>query len=251
MSADAIAPAASLTVAYRVRFDESDPDGALRTSAILRYAQDCAWVHSERLGFGRDWYAARGRFWLVRSVELVVHTAVLTGAVLDVTTTVVGFRRVWARRRTTLAVPGGSLVATVDTDWVMTDEAGAPARVPDEFLRLLPASGSFEPHRVALPAAPPTARRHTILVRRQELDPMAHANNATYVDWVEELVAGLDDGARRLSALPRTYRLQYVLPAACGDRIEALAWPLEGPGRTAAIALTSPAGESLRATLSG
>ena len=31
---------------YRVRFDEAGPDGLLRTSVLLRYAQDLAWYHS-------------------------------------------------------------------------------------------------------------------------------------------------------------------------------------------------------------
>jgi hypothetical protein len=38
---------------YRVRFDEAGPDGNLRTSGVLRYAQDVAWRHSEVLGFDR------------------------------------------------------------------------------------------------------------------------------------------------------------------------------------------------------
>lgn len=31
---------------YRVRFDEAGPDGLLRTSVLLRLAQDLAWHHS-------------------------------------------------------------------------------------------------------------------------------------------------------------------------------------------------------------
>ncbi len=42
------------TVPYRVRFDEAGPDGFLRTSVLLRYAQDVAWHHSASRGFGRD-----------------------------------------------------------------------------------------------------------------------------------------------------------------------------------------------------
>ena len=36
---------------YRVRFDEAGPDGHLRTSGFMRYAQDLAWQHSADLGF--------------------------------------------------------------------------------------------------------------------------------------------------------------------------------------------------------
>ena len=38
---------------YRVRFDEAAPDGLIRTSVLLRYAQDLAWFHSARQGFHR------------------------------------------------------------------------------------------------------------------------------------------------------------------------------------------------------
>ena len=41
---------------YRVRFDEAGPDGNLRTSTLLRYAQDLAWYHSAQRGFTRAWY---------------------------------------------------------------------------------------------------------------------------------------------------------------------------------------------------
>ncbi len=33
------------------------PDGRLRTSGLLRYAQDLAWIHSASRGFDRAWYA--------------------------------------------------------------------------------------------------------------------------------------------------------------------------------------------------
>lgn len=41
---------------YRVRYDECGPDGHLRTSVFLRWAQDLASHHSTLLGFDRDWY---------------------------------------------------------------------------------------------------------------------------------------------------------------------------------------------------
>src|SRR2546421_11450211 len=57
---------------YRVRFDEAGPDGRIRTSALLRYAQDVAWRHSEALGFDRQRYVDRGLWWVVRAVDLEV-----------------------------------------------------------------------------------------------------------------------------------------------------------------------------------
>ena len=84
---------------YRVRFDEAGPDGRLRTSALLRYAQDLAWVHSATLGFERSWYGEQGLTWMVRAAELAVVAPILVGETLSGTTRVVGVRRVWSRRR--------------------------------------------------------------------------------------------------------------------------------------------------------
>src|SRR5215213_5141450 len=64
---------------YRVRFDEAGPDGLVRSSALLRYAQDVAWRHSEHLGFDRGWYQARGLGWVVRGLELEVREPIPMG----------------------------------------------------------------------------------------------------------------------------------------------------------------------------
>src|SRR6266516_5026054 len=83
---------------YRIRFDEAGPDGRMRTSALLRYDQDVAWRHSEDLGFDRRWYTKRGRWWVVRAVELEVVAPIAMGRTLRLSTAVIGHRRIWARR---------------------------------------------------------------------------------------------------------------------------------------------------------
>ena len=83
---------------YRVRFDEAGPDGLLRTSVLLRYAQDLAWYHSALRGFDRAWYTERRLTWLVRAAEVGVVAPMRVGDELVGTTMVVGWRRVWARR---------------------------------------------------------------------------------------------------------------------------------------------------------
>ena len=36
-------------------YNEAGPDGLLRTSVLLRYAQDLAWFHSAKVGFDQAW----------------------------------------------------------------------------------------------------------------------------------------------------------------------------------------------------
>ncbi len=209
---------------YRVRFDEAGPDGLLRTSVLLRYAQDLAWYHSAQRGFDRAWYAERRLAWLVRAAEVGVLAPVRVGAELVGTTRVVGGRRVWARRRTEFQDADGSLVAWVHIDWVLLDARGTPTRIPPEFAVAFGAlSATFGLARVDLGAAPLDAAPTTHTVRPQELDPMDHVNNAVYADWLEEQVIAAG-GLADVRSIPRTARLDYARAAESGATVVATTW---------------------------
>jgi medium-chain acyl-[acyl-carrier-protein] hydrolase len=214
---------------YRVRFDEAGPDGFLRTSVLLRYAQDVAWHHSASRGFGRAWYAERGLTWLVRAAEVAMLAPIEVGAQIEGTTRVVGWRRVWARRRTDFRDATGRLVAWTQIDWVLLDRNGAPTRIPSEFDAVFHApSVPFGLARVALDEPPVSARQASFAVRPQELDPMDHVNNAVYLDWLEEAILSAGDLAAT-RAIPRLVRLEYAAPASADAEVAANLWP-EGAG---------------------
>ena len=203
---------------YRVRFDEAGPNGLLRTSALLRYAQDVAWRHSEALGFDRAWYRERGLGWVVRGCELEIHEPIPIGHTLRVSTAVVGHRRIWARRLGACHLAEGPLAATVTTDWVLLDTRNRVVRIPDDFgVAFTNPEVRSEILRVETPAGPPVSVAE-LTVRPSDLDPLDHVNNAVYVDWLEEaLEAAGWSGANE--ALPRSYRLEYLASAARGDHI--------------------------------
>jgi acyl-ACP thioesterase len=213
---------------YRVRFDEAGPDGFLRTSGYMRYAQDVAWRHSDALSFGREWYAERALTWLVRAAELAILEDVPMGTTLTARTRVVGMRRVFARRRGEFRLPDGRLAGWVHTDWVMIDGRGALTRIPPIFGDMFGGDTmTGQVGRVALPPAPTGAPIRRFSVRPHELDPLDHVNNAIYLDWLEEAIldAAPDDaGSRAIAARPRHYRLEFALAADAGAEIEASAW---------------------------
>ena len=223
---------------YRVRFDEAGPDGLARTSGLLRYAQDVAWRHSEAVGLDRAWYAERGLGWVVRAAQLEVLRPVPLGAELAVTTEVLGFQRIWARRRAECRVADGSLAAWVETDWVVLDGRGRLARVPQELIERFPTPALPTPLvRVAQEPPPSDARTLSLQVRRQDLDPMNHANNAVFVDWIEETLGP----AEIVEAYPRRYRLEYAAAARPGMTLTGAAWPADGDAGWH-VRLTAPDG---------
>jgi acyl-CoA thioesterase FadM len=222
---------AEITVPYRVRFDECGPAGIVRTSALLRYAQDAAWIHSESLGFDRAWYDDRGINWVVRAAELSVELPIPLGTTLAVTTRVIGFRKVWARRRTEARMPDGGLAMWGHTDWVTIDARGRPIRVPAEFAVYFEAQEeTFVPGRVPLPDTPSGARSHCGAVRPQDLDPMGHVNNAAYLDYLEEAMLALPNGPAVTAALPRRLRIEYLASAEPGDELTGAIWQLPDDG---------------------
>jgi acyl-ACP thioesterase len=234
---------------YRVRFDEAGPNGLLRASGLLRYAQDIAWMHSDALGFDRAWYRERDLAWLVRAAEVSVAAGIPMGATTAVSTEVVGYRKVWARRRAEFQVSGAH-AASVLTDWVLVDGRGRLTRLPDVFAQRFPGSVVVDGLlRVVLPAAPADAARRSFDVRPHELDPMDHVNNAVYLDWLEEsILASGPDGAASLDALPRVYRLEYAASAAPGSTVETVTW---GDGAGWAQRQSAAGTELLRARLDG
>ncbi len=210
---------------YRVRFDEAGADGLARTGALLRYAQDIAWRHSEALGFDRTWYSERDRWWVVRSVEVTILEPVPMGTTLRLATAVVGHRKIWARRRGEFRMPDGIVSAVAAVDWVLLDDRGRILRIPDDFGTAFPNPALTEDIvRVSLPPAPDDAVSLDLIVRPQDLDPMAHVNNATYVDWIEEVVV-VAGGAAITTTTPRRIALEYAASAELGDHLRATAWP--------------------------
>ncbi|HET8785906.1 MAG TPA: acyl-ACP thioesterase domain-containing protein [Candidatus Limnocylindrales bacterium] len=210
---------------YRVRFDEAAPDGRIRTSVLLRYAQDLAWYHSAYHGFTRAWYRERGLTWLARAAEVTVEGDMRVGDEIVGTTQVVGWRRVWARRRTDFVDGDGVRVAWTNVDWVLLDERGSPTRVPRDFdADFWAPQATFPLGRVTLPEPPAAgAVATTIVARPQELDPMDHVNNAVYADWVDEAILGAG-GEDDVRAIPRTMRLEYARAVEPGATVTAETW---------------------------
>ncbi len=229
------------TFPYRVRFDEAGPDGLVRTSTLLRYAQDVAWLDSDRHGFDRAWYRARGLAWVVRAVELEIAEPIPLGSGLWVMTRVAGMRKVWARRRADVRAADGSLAAWLHTDWVLVDGGGRLVRVPPAFPEAFRVPHvAIEMARVA-PAPPPAdATRLALRARPHELDPMGHVNNAAYVDWLEETLPDVQLAAGAVAsagtpapsrAIPRRYVLDYAASAVPGEDLRAESWPADGGWR--------------------
>lgn len=195
----------------------------------MRAVQDLAWQHSIAAGFDRKWYREHGLTWLVRFVDLRMLRHVESGSILRMSTRITGVRRVWARRETSIcAEESAEPIATTTIDWVLVDPAGRPARVPDAIVSGFDhETPTFAPARVHLAAAPENAIADTWTVGVRDLDPMAHVNNATYLDIMDEVLAGAA-GTLTGPNPPVRYALEYLRSAMPRSMVSIRHWPDAG-----------------------
>lgn len=168
-----------------VRLGEVGADGALRLDAIARHLQDVATDDARDAGLDR-------RFgWLVRRTLIDVRRAPRLGEPIELTTWCAGTGASWAERRTSIRGRRGGHVETVSL-WVQIALAtGAPARLARDFLDVYgPAAGGRRVGGRLVLDAPADhergGRARPWVVRRTDLDPYGHVNNAATWAVVEE-----------------------------------------------------------------
>lgn len=221
--------AAAFSQLFRIRYEECGATGTIRAAVYLRYLQELAFAHSAALGYPLTWYETQRRFWLVRRVSLVIHAAARYGEALTGTTQVVGMRRVLARRHNTIRrTSDGAPLATVVVDWIFTQDGVAPVRIPPEMASAFPSlEGTVAPSPLEERQPPAGVRWTPLRVRASDCDAMGHANNAVYLDLLDDAIIRAG-GSAAVDAHPRTYDLQYHAAAGAGADLRDLAWPDEG-----------------------
>lgn len=221
---------------FQVRFDECGPDGAARASVILRYVIETAFGHSAAEGYPLSWYEEHGLFWLVRRARLDLPRPIPYGAILAVTTRVVGFRRIWARRQNEIREPAGESLGDVIMDWIFTEGDGTPARVLPEMEAVFSGLQRLEVVRLDLPDPPPGARTTDYRVPVHQIDPRGHMNSAAYLDLFDD---GLADTGGDPHERPAVYELEYRRTAAPAEALRSTVWRQDGRW---AMVVTSGAG---------
>ncbi|MGB3737700.1 MAG: acyl-ACP thioesterase domain-containing protein [Ilumatobacter sp.] len=182
------------TLPMKVRLGDVDRNGRLRLDATARFLQDVATDDANDAELDRRYG------WLVRRTMIATSTSAGIGESIEVSTWCAAIGRAWAERRSQIVGARGALIDAVSL-WVQIDLAtGRPARVADDFLTVYgeAANGRSVSGRLSLsgpevgvsgPMATPWS------VRRTDLDPFGHVNNAATWSLVEE-AARLDLGDR-------------------------------------------------------
>lgn len=211
---------------FRVRFDECAADGAARAAVLLRYTIETAFAHSAREGFPLAWYDEHGLYWLVRRAHLDLRQPVPYGGEVTVTTEVVGFRRIWARRRNVVHAGPGEPIGEITMDWIFTDRQGQPARIVPEMERAFPGlAAPFRVERLTLGEAPAASTAADYAVPAHQADPRGHMSTAGYLDLFEDTLHGARVDTQRR---PAVYEIEFLAQSLPGEVFRRRLWSSAG-----------------------
>ena len=174
-----------------VRLGDVDARARLRLDAIARYLQDIATDDATEAelddAFG----------WVVRRTMIEIRRAAGLDEHLELATFCAGTGRSWAERRTSIAGDRGASIEAVSL-WIRIDPtSGRPTGLGDDFTSAYgeAAAGRRVSSRLQLPDPPANAARRPWELRRVDIDPLGHVNNAAQWAIVEESLPA--DGSRR------------------------------------------------------
>ena len=204
-----------------VRLGDVDDRGRLRLDATARYLQDVATDDANEAALD-DTFG-----WVVRRTLIDVRRAAALDERVELATFCSGTGRSWAERRTSIIGERGASIEAVSL-WIRIDpRTGRPTGLGDQFLAVYGAAaqGRLVSTRLALDRPPADASRRPWPVRRVDLDPLRHVNNAVHWAAVEET---LPDGSRC-----GTGQIEYLRPIDAGIEVDLVATADNGRARSA------------------
>lgn len=114
---------------------ESDVDilGHVSNVAIVRWIQDAAWAHSERIGLDHAKYMSLGAVFVIRKHEIEYLRSAYGGETIDIYTHVQWWKAAASERHTRiLRHSNGQVIARATTLWAYVSAATQkPTRIPE------------------------------------------------------------------------------------------------------------------------
>lgn len=227
-----------------VRLGDVDSRGVLRLDATARYLQDVATDDVADSPLGNTFT------WVVRRTMIEVREPAVVDESVSVTTFCSGTGRSWAERRTAISSDRGAAIEAVSL-WVRIDpESGRPTALNDDFDAVYGTAAGDR--RVSARLQLPTMSDRTDglvarpwALRRVDIDPLNHVNNAAHWAALEEVMA--ERRARRRGIAEIEFLAPLDAPEEFGGAVELLVAPsgvgieawLVGRSRTPAVTHTA------------
>ena len=174
-----------------IKPEDLDGQGGLKMSALLSFAQEAAGAHASTLGAGWDELQKKGLFWAVIRTKAEI-LAQPTGREIVLKTWPMPTSRTAYPRCVMGYDPDGTLLFKLVSLWVLMDVKTRAMVLPSKSgVAVLGEILGGEPEQ---PRGLPVGDQEQMVCKTVEqchLDQNGHMNNTRYMDWVMELLPGV------------------------------------------------------------
>jgi len=219
---------------FTIRAYECDPIGRLHPRTLCLLLQESAAAHAVELGVSVDTLLDQGIAWVLSQLRLVMERWPLAGETLVIETWPHAASGTRIERRFRILSHDGTLRGEASTLWLVMDlERRRPVRLPASVTSTFESLVSPDrPMRLdPIPAIEHPEIEQRLTVGYGDLDMVHHANNAAFVEWMVECVAGSLWSTHDLDEV----EVHYLAECRLGDTILSQCGPLVPTDRTTAL----------------
>ena len=168
----------------RVRYSECDSNRNLTLTALVDYFQNCSSFHSEDIGAGVDFLAARGEAWFLLNWQIVIERMPKFCENVKVCTAPYDFKGFYGKRNYWLTDCDGNVCVKANSIWSCMDVINMrPKKVTQEATKAYeleePIEMDYAPRKLRIPEN--LVHTVDIAVSPEMIDTNHHVNNAQYI----------------------------------------------------------------------
>lgn len=212
-----------------VRFGSVDRSDRLTLWSIFNFFQEAAISHAADLGVGRDAMARNGQGWILSRLSLFVERRPAYGETIEISTWPRRWEKLFALRDYAIRDASGAAVVRGRGAWLVLDiEKRRPLRAQPVMEGLPPNDGidAFPEGAVGLDAKENLSKNGERVALYSDIDYYGHANNARYIQWIQD--------ATDLDILTAADRIRldvnYLSEVVPGETVEIWTAPLDETG---------------------
>lgn len=217
------------TEIFPIRSFECDLHGRLLPRTFCLLLQEAASTHAAALGVAVDGLIERGVAWVLAQLRITVNRWPSSGDRLTIETWPEAASGSRTERRFLVTDGNGDVIGEAITIWLVLDlERRRPVRLPDFVApRLAEVVASSSPTRLSPIVAFETPQhQRELTVGYSDLDPVRHANNAAFVEWMVECTSG----ELWETHDPAEVEVHYLAECRLGDAVVSQSAAVDGAG---------------------
>ena len=173
-----------------IRFGSVDLSDRLTLWSIFNFFQEAAISHAADLGVGREELLKKGQGWILSRLSLFVERRPLFGETVEISSWPRSWDKLFALRDYEIRDTENKVLVRGRGGWLVIDiEKRRPLR-PQPIVETLPLNegiNAFPEGPAALDPREKLAKNMTRTALYSDIDNFGHANNARYIQWIQDV----------------------------------------------------------------